>query len=105
MGGIADAVIRHTSLGEVIGTDLRRTVASRDETLAAAGDVVHIFLMLLIINKGIQAREGTLLILGLVARLRTFDENLLRLTRIGIFPHITQTDTRLHLIHVLTTGT
>ena len=105
MGGIADAVIRHTSLGEVVGTDLRRTVTRRDQALTTAGDIVHIFLMLLIINKGIQAREGTLLILGLVAGLRTLDENLLRLTRIGIFPHITQADTRLHLVHVLTTGT
>ena len=61
--------------------------------------------MFLIIYKGIQAREGTLLILRLVARLSTFDEYLFCFTCVGILPHIAQTDTRFHFVHVLTTGT
>ena len=63
MGRIADAVIRHTALGEVVGAYLCRAVASRYKTLAAAGNIVHILLVFLIIYKGIEARECTLLIL------------------------------------------
>ena len=102
---IADAMVRHAALWEVVGTDFRTSVARRHQTLTARGDVVHILLMLLVIYKGIQARESAFLVFGLVARLGTLDEDLLRLARIRVLPHIAQADTRFHLVHVLTTGT
>ena len=105
MSGIADTVVGHAALGEVVGAYLCRAVACRYKTLTTTGNIVHILLVLLIIDKGIEAREGTLLVLGLVARLGTLDEDFLCLTSIGVLPHIAQTDTRLHLVHVLTTST
>ena len=105
MSGEADAMVSNTPLREVVGANLGRTVAGGDEALAAGGDVVDILLVLAVVDERVEARECTLLVLRLVACLSTLDENLLALTRVGILPHIAQTNTRFHLVHVLTTGT
>ena len=61
--------------------------------------------MLLVIDKGIEARQRTLLVLRLVTCLGTLNENLFGLARVRILPHIAQTHTRLHLVDVLATST
>ena len=83
-------MVCHTALREVVGTDLRTAVACRYQTLTTTGDIIHILLMLLIIYKSVQAREGTLLVLRLVAGLRTLDKDFLSLTCIGVLPHVAQ---------------
>ena len=52
-----------------------------------------------------QQREGTLLVLRLVARLGVLNEDFLFLACVGIGIPIAQTHTRLHLVDVLSTGT
>ena len=105
MSGEADAMVSNTPLREVVGANLGRTVAGRDEALAAGGDVVDILLVFAVVDKRVEAREGTLLVLRLVARLSSLNEYLFALTRVGILPHIAQAHTRFHLVHVLATGT
>ena len=75
MGGIADAVIGDPTLWEVVGADLRRAVASGDKTLPTVGDIIDILLMFLVIDKGIQTRQGAFLVLGLVARRPYWDSS------------------------------
>ena len=60
--------------------------------------------MLLIIDLRTQAREGTLFVLRLVTGLCTLNEDLLHLAGIGVLPVITQTNTGLDLIDVLSSG-
>ena len=98
-------MVGDTALRVVIGADLGTTVAGRDHGLSARRDVVDIFLVLLIIYLRTQARERALFVLRLVACLRTFDEYLLGLARIGVLPVITKPHARLHLVDVLTAGT
>ena len=98
-------MVGDAALWEVVGTNLGAAVARRHEALTTRGDVVHILLVLLVIYKGIQARERAFLILRLVAGLGTFDEYFLRLACVGVLPHIAQTDARFYLVYVLTTGT
>ena len=105
MCGIADAVIGYTTLWEVVGADLSRTVAGRNQTLTTVSDIIHVLLVLLIINKGVQTRECALLVLRLVAGLGTLNQDLLGLTSVRVLPHVTQAYTRFNLVHVLTTGT
>ena len=105
MCGIANAVVRHATLWEVVCANLSRAVARRNKALTAAGYVVHILLMLLVVDKGIEAREGTLLVLWLVTRLCTLNKYLFCFARIGVLPHIAQTHTRFHFVNVLTTST
>ena len=105
MGRIADAVVGDTSLREVVCPDFRTAVAGRHKRLAAVGNVIDIFLVLLVVDERTQARQGPFLVFRLVARLGSFDEYLLGLTSIGVLPHVAQTDTGLHLVHVLASGT
>ena len=101
---VVDAMIGDTSLREVVGADLGTTIACRNECLAPVGNVIDIFLVLLVVDVGTQTREGTLLVLRLVTCLGTFNQNLIDNARVGILPHVAQTHTRLNLIDVLSTG-
>ena len=97
---VGDAALR-----EVVSANFCTTVARGNQRLAAIGNIVNILLVLLVVNKGVETAQGALLVLGLVARLSTFYEDFLGLASVGVLPHVTQTHTRFHLIHVLTTGT
>ena len=105
MSGVTDTVVGNTALREVVGTDLRTAVAGRNEALAAAGDIVNILLVLTVVDEGIEAAQGTLLVLWLVTGFGTLDEDFLYLACVRVFPRVAETYTRLHLVHVLTTGT
>ena len=105
VGGVTDTVVGNTALWEVVGTNLRTTVAGRDEALTAAGDIVNILLMLTVVDEGIEAAQGTLLVLWLVTGLGTLDEDFLYLACVRVLPRIAEANSRLHLVHVLTTGT
>lgn len=85
MSGKADAVVGDTALREVVGPDLCTAVAGRDKRLAAAGNIVDILLMLVIIDICVQTAQCTLLVLRLVTGLGTFNENLLDLPVLGFF--------------------
>ena len=104
VGGESYTVVCDAALGEVVRPDFCTSVAGGYERLAAVGYVVHIFLVLLVVNECSQARQGTLLVLGLVACLGTFYEYFLGLARVGILPHVAQTYARLDLVHVLSAG-
>ena len=58
VGGIADAMVGHTSLREVVGADLGTAVARRNQGLAAAGDVIDILLVFLVVDVGTKARSS-----------------------------------------------
>ena len=105
MGGVTDTVVGNTALWEVVGTNLRTTVTGRDEALTAAGDIVNILLMLTVVDEGIEAAQGTFLVLWLVTGLGSLDENFLYLACVRVLPRIAEANSRLHLVHVLTTGT
>ena len=57
--------------------------------------------MLLVVDEGAQASQCALLVLRLVARFRTFDEDFLDHARVGIFPVVAQAHAGFHLIDVL----
>ena len=105
MSGVTDTVVGNTALWEVVGTDFRTAVAGRNEALAAACDIVNILLVLTVVDECIEAAQGTLLVLWLVTGLSTLDEDFLYLACVRVLPRIAETYTRLHLVHVLTTGT
>lgn len=90
INGIVDAVVGNTSLRIVVGTYLCRAVTGRDHCLALGSDVVDVFLVLFVVYKGTQARQGAFFVLRLVARFGTFDENFLYDTRIRVLPVIAQ---------------
>ena len=98
-------MVGNATLRIVVSADFGRAVTRRDEGLATRCDIVYILLMLVVIDKGAQSCQGTLLVLGLIAGLGTLDENFLLLARVGIGPHVAQTHTTVHLVHVLATGT
>ena len=102
---VADAVVGNTALWIVVGTDLGRAVTGRNEGLATRSNVVHILLVLVVIDEGTQASQCPFLVLGLIAGFGTLDEDFLLLTRVRVGPHVTQTHTTVHLVHVLATGT
>ena len=99
------AVVGYAPLGIVICAYLGGTVAGGNERLAARSDVVHVFLVLVVVDIGAQARQGAFLVLGLVARFGTFNEYLLHLAGIGVFPIVAQAHAALHLVYVLSAGT
>ena len=61
--------------------------------------------MLTVIDVCTKTGKRALLILWLVTRFGALDEYFFRLAGIWIFPHISRTDTRLHLIYVLSACT
>ena len=63
--------------------------------------VVH----LLLIKDGAQVAQGVLAVLGLVAGLGVFNQDLLFLAGIGVGVLVAQTHTRFHLVDVLAAGT
>ena len=89
----------------VVGANLSRAIARADHGLTACSNIINILLVLLIIYLRAQARECTLFILWLVTRLGTLNQYLLHLARVRVLPVVTQTHTRLHFVHVLTTST
>ena len=103
--GVVDAVVRDASLRIVVGAYLGGAVASADHRLTLGGDVVNVLLVFLIVDEGTQAREGAFLVLGLVARLGTFDEDFFDYACVGILPVVAQAHAGFHLVHVLTAGT
>ena len=84
--GIVDAVVGDTSLRIVVGAYLGRTVTGRNHGLSFGSDIIDVFLVLLVVYKGTQARQGAFFILRLVARFSTFDEDFLYDTGIRILP-------------------
>ena len=88
MASVVDAVVGDAPLRIVVGANLGRAVAGADHCLALGGDVVDVLLVLLVVDEGAQAAQGTFLVLGLVARLGTFDEDFLHHARIGVLPVI-----------------
>ena len=102
---VTDTVVGDASLRIVVGAYLGRAVARRNHRLTSGGDVVDVFLVLLVIDEGAQTGKSTLLVLGLVARLRTFHKYLLVFVGHRVVPYISGTHTALHLVDVLSAGT
>ena len=105
VSSVADTMVGHAALWEVVCTDLSRAVAGLNQTLTAVSDIIHILLVLLIIYKGVQSAQCVLLVLRLVAGLGTLNQYLLSLARVRVLPHIAQAHTRFHLVHILTSST
>ena len=103
--GVANAVVGDATLGVVIGANLCRAVAGAHQCLAAAGYVVDILLMLLVVDESAQASKRALLVLGLVASLGTLNKDFLVLTGVGVVPHVAQANSRVHLVHILSSRT
>ena len=61
--------------------------------------------MLTVVDICTQTCKGALLVLWLVTGLCTLDEDFLCLACVRVLPHIAGTNTRLHLVHILTTCT
>ena len=61
--------------------------------------------MLFVVDKGTQTCKRAFLILRLVTRFCTFDEDFFDNTSIGILPVVTQTHTRFYLVDVLSAST
>ena len=85
---VVDTMVGDASLRIVVRPDFCRTVAGANHRLTLAGDIIDIFLMFFIVDESTETREGTLLVLGLVARLGTFDEDFLHFSGIGVLPVI-----------------
>ncbi len=60
--------------------------------------------MLAVVDERTQTRQGPFLVLGLVAGLGAFYQNLLHLAGIGILPVVTQSHPGFHLVDVLPSG-
>ena len=61
--------------------------------------------MFFVVDECAQTGEGAFLVFGLVARFRTFDEDFLHNTGVGVLPVVAQAHARLHFVHVLSAGT
>lgn len=55
VGGITDTMVGHTTLWEIVGANLGAAVTCRNERFATAGNIVYIFLVLLVVYKGAKA--------------------------------------------------
>ena len=97
-------MILHATVIEDIRTDLTAPLylllASLDLSLG-----LQALLHGTVVELRLQQRHGALLVLRLITGLRILNEDLLFLARIRIGVPIAQTDTRLHLVHVLSTST
>ena len=82
--GVANTMVGDTALWKVVSADLGTAVAGRHQGTAAAGDVVNVFLMLVVIYIGIQTAQSTLLVLRLVTGFGTFDKDFLHLTGLRV---------------------
>ena len=82
--GVVDAVVRDSSLRIVVGADFSGAVACRHHCFASRRDVVNVFLMFFVVDECAQTGEGAFLVFGLVARFRTFDEDFLHNTGVGV---------------------
>ena len=103
--GVVDAMVGDASLRIVVGSNLCATVACRHHCLASAGYVVDILLMLAVVDEGTQSSQSAFLVLGLIACFCTLYQNLFFNACVGILPHVSCTNSRLHLVDVLTTST
>ena len=103
-GLVVGTVVLDTTVVEDVGAYL---TAPLDLLLASLdlGLSLEALLHGTVVELGAQQGHRTLLVLGLVTRLRVLDEDFFLLARIGVGIPIAQTDTRLHLVDVLTTGT
>lgn len=75
VGGVADAMVGDAALREVVSTNFCTTVARGNQRLAAVGNIVNILLVLLVVDERIEAAQGALLVLGLVASFGAFYED------------------------------
>ena len=98
-------MIGDTSLRIVVCPDLRGSVARRYHCLAFVGNVVQVFLMFFVINERTQAGKCAFLVFRLVARLRTFDQDLFAHAGVRVLPDVSQTYARFDLVHILAAGT
>ena len=85
-------MVGDASLRIIVGTDLRRAVAGGNHRLTFVSNVIQIFLVFLVIYKRTQAREGAFLVLRLVARFGTFDQDFFAYACIRVLSDIAQAD-------------
>ena len=97
-------MVLNTAVIEDIGTNLR-TPLNLLLTRLHLGLLLHTVLQFFVIEHGAQQPQGVLFVLGLVARLGVLNEDFLLLTRIRVFILVAQSNARLHLIYVLSSGT
>ena len=98
-------MVGDASLWIVVGANLCRAVAGGYHCLSLGGDVVQILLVLLVVNEGAQACQGSFLVFGLVAGFGTFNQDFLVLVGEGVAPHVACSYAGLNLVYVLATGT
>ena len=84
-------MISDSSLRIVVGANLCGAVARGHHCLSLAGDVVEVFLMLLVIDERAQASQSPFLVLWLVAGLLTLDQDLFTYSSYWVFPNIALT--------------